>query len=152
MVVQSISFDSTILNWIDSEAKRTGHNLSFMVNFYCSEARNMALKDRPMMLECNLHGDDPVKYSSKLGQCPVCAEEQTKKEIDEKDFYIKNVRSKLIKERDAMQDEISKQTSIINSLDSNDKDFQDKQDKLIKKFDELVERRNKITLELSDLV
>lgn len=152
MAVQSISFDSVILNWIDSEAKRTGHNLSFMVNFYCSEAREKALKDRPAMLECNLHGEHPVKYSSKLGQCPICAEEQTKKEIDEKDSYTRNMRVKLLKERDDIQLQIENKTKTINSLNIDDEDFQIKQEKIIKEFDELVAKRNKIISELADLV
>lgn len=150
MPTQSISFESNVFSWIESEAKRSGHTISFMVNFFCNEAKERKNRERPQMLTCPKHTE--AMYSSKLPKCPLCAEEETIHEIDSRDNMIKNRRAELLNEKEQLFREIEDMTNKINCLDLESEGAKEKNDKLNSDLDKMIKKRNAIIEELGGLI
>ena len=149
MAVQPISFNDDVLSWVKTEAKRTGHTISFMVNYFCQEARQKQLKERPEMISCPRHPGS--SYSSKLLKCPLCAEDETLREIEFHDASVRELRSSLTKELHSLDEIVSTMATQINSLDVDTEEGKIKQDKLNVEFDKLSSKRNEIRTQLAEL-
>lgn len=149
MPTQSISFESETFAWIESEAKHNGHTISFMVNFFCSEARQKKIKERPSMLRCIRHPE--TMYSSKLSKCPLCAEEETLRDIEYQDSVIKNERARLTEAIKTMQIEVDCMANEINKLDPQSEDTA-KRDKLNQDFDTKIMEMRNLKLKLSEMI
>lgn len=149
MPTQSISFESNVFSWIESEAKRSGHTISFMVNFFCIEAKERKNKERPQMLKCDRHPE--AMYSSKLSKCPVCAEEETIRYIEYQDSVVKNERAGLTEAIKTMQIEVDCMANEINKLDPQSEDTA-KRDKLNQDFDTKIMEMRNLKLKLSEMI
>ena len=149
MPTQSISFEYSVLTWLKADAEKNGHNLSFMVNFYCQKAMNEKIKVKPKMMICPKHPE--ASYSSKLGSCPLCVEEETNKEIEDSDHIIISKRSELLAKKEELDKPIAEISMRMNAMEQDEPEYQQKQDSLIKKFDRLVEERKRINEEIGAL-
>lgn len=149
MANQSVSFENDVLIWLKNEAIRTGHTFSFMVNFYCKDARDKRMKENPQMLECAKHPGS--SYSSRLSECPLCAEARTMREIEDRDSMVKFERKRLTDEIALKQKDLDAMSAQINALDP-ETDEQSKRDKLLQEFDQAAEEMRQIKAKLQELV
>jgi len=149
MPAQSISFESNVFSWIESESKNNGHTISFMVNFFCNEAKIRKQNDRPQMLTCTRHPE--AMYSSKLPKCPMCAEEETIRDIEYQDSVVKNERARLTEAIKTKQIEVDYMANEINKLDPQSEDVA-KRDKLNQDFDKKIMEMRELKLKLSEMI
>jgi hypothetical protein len=148
MANQSVSFENDVLVWLKNEATRTGHTFSFMVNYFCKYARDRRMKEKPQMLECAKHPGS--SYSPRLPECPLCAEERTIREIEDRDSMIKFERKRLSEEIAIKQKSMETLANELNKMDPENTE-QSKRDKLNAEFDATAEELRQLKTKLQEL-
>lgn len=136
------SLDPEVHAWVMAEKNKSKEqNLSRVVNFYLRGAM-LKKKETPQMLTCPKHPG--ASYSSVLIQCPMCAEEETIKKIEEADIETIESRKGAIKELEEINAKMVVLSKEINELDTDTETGKTKQDKLFVEFDKLKARKDEI--------
>lgn len=147
----SANLEPDVHAWIMQEQNESqSKNLSKVVNFYLRKAMNEKRKERPQLLSCIKHPGSV--YSSKLPKCPICAEEETIKEIEGRDEVVKAKRAELIGEREDIAKRMQEVANKMNSLDMEAEGSKSKFDGLTIEFDKLRTRKDAITIELAEFI
>lgn len=146
----SANLEPDVHAWLMQEQNRSqSKNLSKVVNFFLREAMERRKKETPQMLECPKHPGST--YSSRLSECPLCAEARTMAEIEARDSLIVYERKRLADEIATKQLEITMVTNAINALDPETAE-EGKRDQLNKSFDELSADLRQLKAKLQELV
>ena len=137
------SLDPEVHAWVMAEKNKSKEqNLSRVVNFYLREAMAKKKKETPQMISCKRHPG--ITYSSILQKCPMCAEEETIKKIEEADIETIEARKTATKELEEVKDKMAKLSEKINSLDTETEGGKTKFDNLNREFDKLKLRREEL--------
>ena len=146
----SASVDQDVHAWITQEVNRSQtKNLSKVVNFFLREAMERRKKENPQMLECPKHPGS--SYSSRLSECPLCAEARTKAEIEARDSFMIFERKRLSEDLEAKQKVLDNLVTTLNNLDPETSEA-GRGDKLNKEIDDISAEVREIKTKLSELV
>lgn len=151
MPAKSVNLDMDILTWLDEQAKKEGHSVSFIINHYLRKAKIAFIKDKPRMLRCDKH-EEPVEYSEILPMCPLCAEIKTKHDIEDHDLLTITRRNELNQELALVNETMGRLSAEINALEDPMNKDKEKNDQLIKEFDDAAIQKREITAQLANLL
>jgi hypothetical protein len=143
------NIDPDVHSWIKQEQMGSvTKNLSKIVNFYLREAMNHKRNETPQMIICQKHPE--ASYSNRLSECPLCAEERTKKDIETLDAFLISERGRITTLITEKMDSMNALVTEVNSLDSETTEG-GKTDRLNKQIDAIADDIRELRQKLADL-